>query len=230
MKLSVVIPVYNEASTVREIVEAVRNAPVDDIEIIVVDDGSTDGTTSILQDDVESMVDKVIYHPQNRGKGAAVRSGFASITGDVVVIQDADLELDPGEYPSLLGPIEMGLADVVFGSRFMGGRTHEVVSFWHMVGNRLLTLLSNIFSNLDLTDMETCYKMFRKEVIDTITVEEDRFGFEPEMTAKVAKGGWRVYETPISYRARNAAQGKKIGWKDGVRAVVAIVKYNLRRG
>ncbi len=227
MKLSVVIPVFNEAATIQTIIDAVRESPIPDIEIIVVDDYSTDGTREVLRSEVEPQVDLVIYHDRNRGKGAAVRSGFARITGDVVVIQDADLEYDPQDYPALLRPIEQDVADVVYGSRFVGGQPHRVVYFWHMVGNRFLTLLSNMGTNLNLTDMETCYKMMRREVVDSLDLVEDRFGIEPEMTAKIAKGNWRVYEIGISYYGRTYAEGKKIGWKDGFRAIFAIGKYNI---
>lgn len=229
MKLSVVIPCYNEARTITQIVDAVRKAPVADLEIIVVDDFSTDGTREILAAQIEPLVAKVLYHERNRGKGAALRTGIAACTGDVVVVQDADLEYDPQEYPTLMDPIVKDRADVVFGSRFMGGAPHRVVYFWHMVGNKFLTLLSNMFTNLNLTDMETCYKMFRREVIQSIKIEEDRFGFEPEITAKVAKGGYRIYEVGISYYGRTYAEGKKINYKDGFRAIYAIIRYNLFR-
>ena len=230
MKLSVVIPVYNEVGTIKQIVEAVKEAPVDELEIIVVDDHSTDRTAEVLRNEVESMVDRVFYHDVNRGKGAALRTGFEHVTGDVVVIQDADLEYDPQDYETLLGPIEAGHADVVIGSRFMGGRPHRVVYFWHMVGNRFLTLLSNMATNLNLTDMETGYKMMRREVLDSLDLKEDRFGIEPELIAKIAKGKWRVYEVGISYYGRTYEEGKKIGWKDGFRAIYAIGRYNVRRG
>ena len=230
MKPSVVIPVYNEVGTIKQIVEAVKKAPVDELEIIVVDDHSTDGTAEALRNEVESMVDRVFYHDVNRGKGAALRTGFEHVTGDVVVIQDADLEYDPQDYETLLGPIEAGHADVVIGSRFMGGRPHRVVYFWHMVGNRFLTLLSNMATNLNLTDMETGYKMMRREVLDSLDLKEDRFGIEPELIAKIAKGKWRVYEVGISYYGRTYEEGKKIGWKDGFRAIYAIGRYNVRRG
>jgi len=227
MKLSIVIPCYNERSTIENIVAAVKAAPVPEKEIIIVDDCSSDGTRDILRDRVTSQVDKVIYHDVNQGKGAALRTGFQAATGDLVVVQDADLEYDPQEYPRLMEPILRDKADVVFGSRFMGGEPHRVVYFWHCVGNRFLTLLSNMCTNINLTDMETCYKMFRREVIQSIRIEENRFGFEPEITAKVAKGKYRVYEVGISYYGRTYAEGKKIGWRDGFRAIYAIVKYNL---
>ena len=227
MKLSIVIPCYNEVQTIENIVAAVRAAPVAAKEIIVVDDCSTDGTRRLLEERVASQVDKVVYHERNQGKGAALRSGFAHASGDVVVVQDADLEYDPQEYPLLMQPIIENKADVVFGSRFMGGRPHRVVYFWHMIGNRFLTLLSNMLTNLNLTDMETCYKMFRREVIREMRIEEDRFGVEPEITAKVARSGCRVYEVGIAYYGRTYAEGKKIGWRDGFRAIYCILKYNL---
>ena len=227
MKLSVVIPCYNEHDTIHEIVDKVKNAPVKSMEIIIVDDASTDGTSELIKEQIEPSVDKVIFHPKNMGKGAALRSGFKEATGDIIVVQDADLEYDPREYPNLMEPILLGQADVVFGSRFMGGNPHRVVYFWHMVGNRFLTLISNMLTNINLTDMETCYKMFRREVIQSIQIEENRFGFEPEITAKVARGGYRIYEVGISYHGRTYEQGKKIGWKDGFRAIYSVFKYNI---
>ena len=229
MKLSVVVPCYNERATIHSIVKALKAAPVGDMEIIIVDDCSTDGTREILAKEIEPLVSKVIYHDINQGKGAALRSGFKHASGECVVVQDADLEYDPQELPLLMDPIIRGKADVVFGSRFMGSQAHRVVYFWHYLGNRFLTLLSNMFTNINLTDMETCYKMFRREVIQSLRIEEDRFGFEPEITAKVARAGYRIYEVGISYYGRTYAEGKKIGWRDGCRAIVAILKYNLCR-
>ena len=229
MKLSIVIPCYNEVGTIRSIVDRVRAAPVADKEIIIVDACSRDGTRELLRTEIAPLVAKIVYHEVNQGKGAALRTGFAAVTGDVVIIQDADLEYDPNEYPKLLAPIERGQADVVFGSRFAGGEAHRVVYFWHMVGNKFLTLLSNMCTNLNLTDMETCYKVFKREVIQQIQIEENRFGFEPEITAKVAKLDVVIYEVGISYYGRTYKEGKKIGWRDGVRALYAILKYNLFR-
>jgi glycosyltransferase involved in cell wall biosynthesis len=228
MKLSVVIPVYNEANTLLHLIERVQRSPVEK-EIIVVDDCSTDGTADLLKRmSLEPNV-RTIFHRVNQGKGAALRTGFAEATGEMVIVQDADLEYDPQEYPKLTKPIIDGLADVVYGSRFAGGETHRVLYFWHSIGNHLLTLCSNAFTNLNLTDMETCYKVFRREVLQRIVVEENRFGFEPEITAKVAKLRVRVFEVGISYAGRTYEEGKKIGWKDGVRALWCIVKYNLFR-
>jgi glycosyltransferase involved in cell wall biosynthesis len=229
MKLSIVIPCYNEVRTIRHIVDRVRAAPVAEREIIIVDDCSRDGTRDLLRTEIAPLVDKVLFHEVNQGKGAALRTGFRAATGDVVVVQDADLEYDPQDYPRLLQPILEGKADVVFGSRFQGGQPHRVVYFWHMVGNKFLTLLSNMATNINLTDMETCYKVFRREVLQRIEIEENRFGFEPEITAKVARLGVVIFEVGISYYGRTYAEGKKIGWRDGFRALWAIAKYNLLR-
>lgn len=227
MKLSVVIPVYNEQATLRELYESVRAVDIEK-EIIFVDDGSTDGSREILQGLADEST-RIVLHERNLGKGAALRSGLQHATGDIVIIQDADLEYDPAQYPKLIKPILEGKADVVYGSRFITGDYRRVLFFWHMVGNKLLTLLSNLFTNLNLSDMETCYKVFRRDVLQRITIEEDRFGFEPEITAKVAKLKLRIYEMGISYSGRTYSEGKKIGWKDGISAVRCIIKYNLLR-
>jgi glycosyltransferase involved in cell wall biosynthesis len=223
--LTVVIPCFNEAATILDLIERVRIAPVDSKQIIVVDDGSSDGTRDLLQQ-LQADDLTVLLHARNRGKGAALATGFAAARGEICIVQDADLEYDPMEYPLVIGPIVQGKADVVFGSRFQGAAPHRVVYFWHRVGNGFLTLLSNMFTDLNLTDMETCYKAFRTEIIQSIRIREQRFGFEPEITAKVARRRCRIYEVGISYYGRTYEEGKKIGWRDGVRAIWCILKYN----
>jgi glycosyltransferase involved in cell wall biosynthesis len=224
--LSVVIPCFNEAGTILDLIERVRQAPVASKQLIVVDDGSSDGTRDLLKG-LSAPDLTVLLHERNKGKGAALATGFAAAVGQICIVQDADLEYDPNEYPLVIGPIVEGKADVVFGSRFQGAAPHRVVYFWHRMGNGFLTLMSNMLTDLNLTDMETCYKAFRTEIIQSIPIREKRFGFEPEITAKVAKRRCRIYEVGISYYGRTYDEGKKIGWKDGVRAVWCILKYNL---
>jgi glycosyltransferase involved in cell wall biosynthesis len=230
VKVSIVIPCYNEEATIEKIVGAVCSAPIESREIIVVDDGSQDGTRAVLKEKVSGVVERIIYHPVNRGKGAALRSGFAAASGDIILVQDADLEYSPKDYPALLEPLISDNADVVFGSRFMGGRPHRVLFFWHMVGNKFLTLFSNMFTNLNLTDIQTGYKAFKAPLIKSIQIEEDGFAVETEIVAKIAKLRCRIFEVGISYYGRTYEEGKKIGWRDGFRALWAMVKYGCRRG
>ena len=230
MLLSVVIPVYNEEKTLAQLIERVRAVDID-MQLVLVDDCSTDGTRDLLKKYEDALDCKVLYHEKNQGKGAALRTGFEQAQGDLVIVQDADMEYDPAEYPRLIQPIIEGKADVVYGTRYGHTESHRVLGYWHSIGNKSLTMLSNMFSNLDLSDMETCYKVFKREIIQKITIEENRFGFEPEITAKLAKmKGVRVFEVAISYHGRSFDEGKKIGWRDGVSAVWCILKYNLRRG
>jgi glycosyltransferase involved in cell wall biosynthesis len=230
MKLSIIIPCYNEKDFIEELLYKVMDSPVEYKEIILVDDGSSDGTSELIKEKFEKKLDKVIYHPENIGKGAAIKSALIHITGDVVIIQDADLEYDPQEYAKLIKPIADGKADVVYGSRFLGGGPHRVHLYWHYVGNKCLTILSNMFTNLNLTDMETCYKVFKSEVIKKINIKEKGFGIEPEITAKVARGKYRIYEVGISYYGRSYEEGKKIDWKDGIKAIYLILKYGFVKG
>ena len=229
MKLSIIIPCFNEKEFLSELISLVKGSPVKEKEIILVDDGSNDGTTDLIKNRLEQEVDSVVYHTKNMGKGAAIRSGLKYVTGDLVIIQDADLEYDPKEYPKLMAPILEGKADVVFGSRFLGEGPHRVHLFWHYVGNKFLTILSNMFTNLNLTDMETCYKLFRTDIIKQIGIEQKRFGVEPEITAKVAKKKCRVYEVGISYYGRSYSEGKKINWKDGLKAIYVILRCGIFR-
>jgi len=229
VKLSIIIPCFNEIKTIKKIVDLVKASSYPDKEIIIIDDCSTDGSHELLKNDLSPKVDKVIFHDKNSGKGAALRSGIGAASGDLIIIQDADLEYNPNEYEKMVFPILEGKADVVFGSRFIGAEPHRVLFFWHRLENGFLTFLSNMFTNLNLTDMGTCYKMFRREIIQSIRIEENRFGFEPEITAKIAKLGCRIYEVGISYYGRTYGEGKKINWKDGFRAVYCILKYNLLR-
>ncbi len=222
--LGVVMPCFNERGTIKLIVDRVLASPLV-TELVIVDDGSDDGTRELLREFSDPRV-RVFEQPANKGKGAALRRGFESVTAEYVIVQDADLEYDPRDYLQMVTPLLEDKADVVYGSRFLGGRPHRVLYFWHSVGNKLLTLVSNMFTNLNLTDMETCYKAFRREVLEDLDIEEDRFGFEPEITAKVAAGGWRIYEVGISYAGRTYAEGKKIGWRDGIRALESIVRYS----
>lgn len=229
MKVSIVIPCYNEIKTIAQILQKVQAVDLPFAkEIVIVDDGSVDGTRDFLATLQDENI-RVILHAQNQGKGAALRTGFQQATGDIIIIQDADLEYEPQEYPKLLAPILDGKADVVYGSRFAGGESHRVLYFWHSLGNKFLTLLSNMFTNLNLTDMEVCYKVFKREVVQAITLTENRFGFEPEFTAKIARRNFVIYEVGISYYGRTYAEGKKINWKDGVRAIYVILKYGLLR-
>lgn len=230
MKLSIVIPVYNEKKTIEALLQKIAYVSVSDWgkEIIVVEDFSTDGTRDLLRKYTEKY--KIIFHEKNHGKGAALRTGFKAATGDYVLVQDADLEYDPEEYPILVGPVTKYGADVVYGSRFIGDRAHRVVYYWHYLGNKFLTLLSNMFTNLNLTDMETCYKLFKREIIQNITLDQDRFGFDPEVTAKVARiKPIKIFEVGISYNGRTYAEGKKITWKDGFRVIYCIIKYGIFR-
>ena len=229
-KLSIIIPCFNEKQTIEKLLQAVKNSPINNQEIIVIDDYSSDGTRELLQNELNGLLDVLILHEYNQGKGGAIRSGIQHATGDYVIIQDADLEYDPNEYPKLLQPLLNNKADVVYGSRFLGGESHRVLYFWHSLGNRFLTLLCNMFSDLNLSDMETCYKIFKSEIIKNITIRENRFGFEPEITLKLAKiKSIKIYEVSISYAGRTYLEGKKIGWKDGFRAMFCILKYGLLR-
>lgn len=225
MIISIIVPVFNEKNTIEEIIKTVLETPYKK-EILIIDDGSSDGTRDILNNFNHRDI-RIIFHEKNYGKGKAIQTGISNVKGDIVIIQDADMEYDPSEYSTLLQPIITGRADVVYGSRFMGLGAHRVLYFWHYIGNKFLTLLSNIFTDLNLTDMECCYKVFTRDALKGITIKENRFGFEPEITAKIAKKNLRIYEVPISYYGRTYAEGKKINWKDGLRAIYCILKYNL---